>query len=231
MKGLPEFIHFLVSDSEISMILIDEVKSCRLLQDLKSAGIKIKYKPLMRANKQKILENKTFGYKNILIGDSLDYVLKSYIRNESEVLKAALEFSVYEPQGTKEELELIIQGVNNLEKKDADPRALYSDSIADYLQMNSSPSVFVDSLIEDVKLGRFNYLNSAQVPRDASIFKLKGPEMYINTNNLIRYWVDIFGYKCGFEPVEVKRYCWSISEKISLFCYNCRDAKFRKLKA
>lgn len=112
-----------------------------------------------------------------------------------------------------------------------------NEYIAELMSYYSNPGLFIDHLIQRVRLGEFNYKSHIQVPKHTPIFSVidkhtdpLNPEIYISVSNILRSWSELFGLRKEFYDIDIKRYCWKISEPCDLYVYNNRHDKYRVIR-
>lgn len=187
----------------------------------KNSKLQMYYRPYTYKTQHKIKENAIQGYRTIYVQKSIEEFCTVYLRSLAKERTQVL--AKPEALSPAEIMEFISGFTYIHEDKDRTPY------LFECMQVHSSPGLFIDDLITRCKSGQYQYSSMLDVPMGASLFMALG-KIYMHPESIIKDWKTIFGYKCVFADVEIKRYIWGISKTVNLYTPNLRNFRYRQIQ-
>lgn len=213
-----------------SLILVGDIdKISNFLRRLNKRIRFKKYARLTKTTEHKIIQNKLERRRSIFITKDLDDFVRTYLKSlnreetgnpnlgpksltPEEIYNFAKDFSV-----VNYDFDFDFEYLDTLDFPKSKTKLVQENNniyLSELLSLYSGPEYFVESLINRVVDGE-NYDMMSTVPKSTACFKYKN-NVYLRLPQLLEHWGDIFGYKCMFPEIEVKRCVWKISERVDL---------------
>lgn len=199
------------------------------------------YSKLNDINKRNILRNLINKKRTVFIIQDLEYAVKTYLRSVGRDNSGTYSLARLQPQE-------IIDFVNEFDIFDLDimpdidwayirsltekikHESTNKDYLVELLTLYSDPGVFIGYILDEIKYGKYTWKLSTDVPNNTPIFRLSTTgKTYINIDCLISNWDKLFGYKCVWNKLDIKRWVWKITKRSNMRLLHSHN-RYREFK-